>query len=421
MHKYWISALISVIVMLGINAQQPAVDLDEMYYQARDLVNQNHYKEARTKAYEILALNPRYIDAIVLAARTLAWDHNYDSARIENNKALDIDPKYLDAMSTAIDIEYWAGNYKQALYNALKANDAYPNNHDLMLKAVKIYIATGDEKSAIALLSEILKINPYDYEANKLMDQLRRFKNRFAIEHTFDFYNKPFTRRYHLTSLQYQHDDNWGSIVGKVNIGQLVTHQKPYLSNAGLQFETDAYINVMPKAYLYLNYGLSRSTFFPTLRIGLEPFQTLKNNLETSLGGRMLLFQNDSINTNVYILTGSVSKYLSQNWFSFRPYIVFTGNQTSFSAFLFYRHYAEKQLNYIGGALGTGISPDVESSKIGGSSQFLLKSYSIRFDYQHILTEHLLFKSLAGIRAEDYGNKKFRAAFNFTVYLAYMF
>jgi hypothetical protein len=62
--------------------------------------------------------------------------------------------------------------------------------------------------------------------------------------------------------------------------------------------------------YLYLNYGYSWGEFFPRHRAGFEPFLTLPKNWEISLGGRYMMYEpEENISTDVFILTGSVSKY----------------------------------------------------------------------------------------------------------------
>jgi YaiO family outer membrane protein len=422
MHRIVLMLFFLISGLITAISQTETPNADALFKQAQQLAFSNHWKEARSVAHQVLEINNNYSDARVLIGRTFAWEQNFDSARFEINKVLAVDSSYRDAIDAMIDIEFWAKNYEAALTWCNRGLVYYSNDRDILFKKAKILIAMGREEEARAVLALLLNINPYSYEVNALLASLQKFRNRAIVEHTFDFFREPYVRRWHMTSLQYQRDAKWGTFVGKFNVAQLVTANQTYLSNPDFQLEADAYPILNPQTYVYLNAGYSWGTLFPRFRFGIEPFRTLGNGWEASLGVRYLFYNSAISNvSHVTILTGSIGKYFTKNWISFRPYLVFTHENFSQSYFLFYRHYLGIPENYFGGALGIGSSPDENFTKTADFSKNSLNSYRIRFDYQHKLGKRFILRILTGYTYEKYAVSSYRNRFDTNVYLAYLF
>ncbi len=402
-------------------AQPETPDVEELFKHAQNLAFSNQWKEARAFAQQALVINPKYFDAKVLIGRTFAWEQKYDSARLEIMPVITSDTAHCDALDAMIDIEFWSKNYPEALKWCNIALTFYPNNRDILLKKAQILIAMGNDEEARAILALLLGLDPNSYEVNALLASMHKYRNRIALEHTFDFFREPYTHRWHMTSLQYQRDEKWGTIIGKCNMAQLVTANEWYPSNAGFQAEVDAYPIIRPGTYLYLNGGISLSTLFPFLRFGFEPFQSLGKGWEVSAGGRYLFYDTNLMASKVTILTGSISKYFSNNWLSFRPYWAMTSSNFSQSYFVFYRHYLGIPENYIGGALGVGLSPDENYNRTAYYGNSSLSSYRFRFDIQHKLSKQFILRCLTGYTYEKYTYKKYRNRFDTSVYLAFLF
>lgn len=392
---------------------------DDMFNKAREQAFSNNYSEARSICYKILQVNNNYHDARILLARTFAWENKYDSARHHLRIVINNDPYGLDAYLAITDVEIWSGNCTRAGEICDSALTKIPNNYELYIKKIKACLCKEDVVCARAAIDSLLKIHPLNLEIQNLINQTRRgnFKNRIIIEHTFEFFREPYVRRWHVTSLQYQRDAKWGTAIAKVNAGQRIPASGKLFDPGAVQLEADAYPLLGKGYYGYLNYGISDGELFPKHRAGLELFKTFPRGLELSLGARYLYFNEYN---DVWVYTGSVSKYVQSWWFSFRPYISVINEEWFQSYFVFARKYST-QYNYVGGMLGYGISPDLLPNTGGIYEIYNLNSYQIRFDVQHRLGNHFLLRSLTGYGYDQYTQDKYRHRFNVQLYLGYMF
>jgi YaiO family outer membrane protein len=392
---------------------------DDLFQDARTTAFSNHYSEARTLCYQILKTNPNYLDAQILIGRTFSWDKQYDSARYHFRDVLHKNAYALDGYLALADAEIWSGHCQEALNLCDSALLKIPHNYDLLLKRTKACLCKEDIACAKATIDSLLKVYPLNLEIQDLINQTHRgnFKNRLIVEHLFDFFQKPYVRRWHVTSFQYERDDKWGTAIGKVNVGQLIQSSGKLYNPGAVQYEIDAYPLLGKGYYAYLNYGFSDGDLFPQHRTGLELFKTFSQGTEISLGGRYLHYKNG---INVWIYTGSLSQYTGNWWFSVRPYFADIQGKWSQSYFLFARHYTT-QYNYLGGMVGYGVSPDEQINSLGFYETYNLKSYQVRFDLQHRLGNHFLFRSLAGYAYEEYKSAIYRNRFNIQLYLAYLF
>jgi YaiO family outer membrane protein len=420
MQKLVILLVLLISIFHAVEAQENKIDADKLYLEARDLALKKAYPEARLKARIVLQNTPNYYDAGVLIARTFAWQNRFDSARYHIYKVLQVAPDYRDAINAAIDIEYWSGNNEKALDLTNRALFNHPNDKDLLLKKAQILMAMGREKEAQEILAALLQQNPYNYQVNMLLSAYKKYRNRLIVEHTLDVYSKPNGYAWQSASFQYQREAKWGTWVGKINVASLVFSQKNVSSNKNIQLEADAYPKLTSNSYMYLNYGYSPGELFPTHRAGAEYFHSFRNGWEASAGGRYLYFE-DGIIKHTIITTGSIGKYISNNWLSFRPYIIFNNENISQSYYLFYRHYLSNVNNYLGCALGFGISPDEAFNKNGNVYQTNMDSYRLRLDFQHELGKRFILRVMLGNTLEEYAPKLYHYRFDSNIYLAWLF
>jgi YaiO family outer membrane protein len=420
MQKSVILVILLLSIFFACNAQKNSIDNDGLYLEARELAYHKLYVKARNKARIIVQNAPNYHDARILIARTFAWESQFDSARLEINKVLEIAPDYRDASNAAADIEYWAGNNEKALELVNKELVKYPDDKELLQKKAQILMAMGREKEAREILANIIQQNPYNYEVIRMLSGLKKYKNRLIFEHTLDIFEKPYAYALQTASIQYQRDATWGTWVGKVNAASLNIDHKNLGSDNDFQLETDVYPRLTSNSYLYLNYGFSPSDLFPTHRAGIEYFRCFHNGWEGSVGGRYMYFENSTIK-HTLIATGSIGKYFSNHWFSFRPYLIFNHEDIAKSYYLFYRYYFNNVTNYIGCALGYGISPDEAYNKLGGIYQTNMESYRIRFDFQHYLGKRIILRVMVGNSLDEYNANAYRYHFDSNFYLAWLF
>jgi YaiO family outer membrane protein len=426
MRKYLAILFICFYPVLA-NSQENQQGPDENYKKALSLANNQQWAEAKTLSQQVLAEAPDYHDARVLLARIYAWEKNYTEARKELKIVLEKEPSHREAIDLSVDVEFWNAQYYDALTNVNQGLYYYNNDKDLIMKKVKILLAMGKEDEAREVLSAYLDAYPNSPEVERKLAQLKKYKNRVAIEYTIDGFDKPYKYRWHMASAQYQREAKWGTYLAKVNTGKAFFKEFTTFNNPDWQIEADAYPILNPNLYVYLNYGYSWGSFFPRHRAGFEPFLTLPKNWEISLGGRYMYYEpNEEMSSDVFILTGSVSKYIKSNWLSFRPYYVFIGNTFSQSYYFHYRHYFKTGYNYLGGALGIGSNPDDPSIKAGDVSRLSLTTYRARLDFQHLIGTRFLFRTFIGFSAEKYfdnkqGKSTFRPRTDATFYIAYLF
>ena len=406
-----------LIVITRTSFSQDAY-LDKLYQEARNLAFSNDYNSARKVCYQILQQNNKYLDARILLARTFSWDNKFDSARYHLKTVLRQDDYALDAYLALADVEIWDNNCSLAIVLCDSALQKIPN-YELYIKKIKACLCVEDALCARSTINSLLKVYPLKPEVQDLLRQTRQgnFKNRFIVEHSFEYFSKPYHRRWHVTSLQYQRDAKWGTFMAKANAGQLIPESGAFFNPGALQYEADVYPLLGNGYYAYLNYGYSGGELFPEHRAGLELFKTYRAGTEISLGGRYLYFNELS---KVLIFTGSVSKYIQSWWFSFRPYFNVIDKDWFQSYFLFSRKYSS-QYNYIGAMLGYGISPDLLPNSTGSYDVYNLNSYQVRFDVQQRLGRHFLFRSLTGYAYDQYTPADYRHRFNVQLYLAVMF
>jgi YaiO family outer membrane protein len=411
--------LLSLFLVPG--KSQENTDIDKLFYEAKELTQQKSYTEARAKARIILNLAPYYQDARILIARSYAWEGNYDSARIEIKTVLQASPDYIDAILAAIDFEYWQKEYDKALEYVEYGLDRHPDNRDFLVRKAQIFMAIGKEREAKIILTRLLRVNPYDYQVNSLLGGEKFYRNRLIAEHTLDVFTQPYKHIWQVASLQYQHESYWGTWIGKINAGDYTIDDKRYKYGEEFQLEADAYPVITTTSYLYLNYGYSWGKFFPTHRFGIEYFESFKKGWEASFGCRFLNFRSDGMNSNTAIITGSVGKYFINNWVSFRPFYVFSNQKFSQSYYLFYRHFLNDPINYIGGAVGFGSSPDEGINRNSTVFQSTFESFRVRFDYQHKLGNRFIMRLLIGNNIDKYNSNSYRYRFDSNIYLAWLF
>jgi len=160
---------------------------------------------------------------------------------------------------------------------------------------------------------------------------------------------------WHLGAISLVDKGPRGTFIGRVNIARRFAQN-------GTQAEVDAYPNIAPGLYAYLNLGYSRSSIFPGWRSGGELFKSLPRAYEASLGYRQLRFGGPPVT----LLTGAVGRYTGNYWFSLRPFIRDKQDVLTASAILTGRRYTTDADNYVGARVGYGSSPsdDIQLSQL---------------------------------------------------------
>lgn len=393
-------------------------DFKKSYLQARQLAFDGKRDEARELAYRILKYNPNYYDAKLLIGRTLAWDKQYDSAIVVVNALLKKKSEVRDAYDLLIDIYKWSKQNETSLRYCNLGLSYYPNDKVFLYKKADLLYQADNIKLAKHTVEQLLAINPSHEKGNELLKKLKpKFINKVKISHSFDYFEKPWTRRWHLTSIEVSTKPKIGTIIGKVNLGQILRDGNHFFEDVRPQFEIDAYPKLTKKMYAYVSYGYAPNGYFPEHRSGLEIFRKFPYSFEASLGMRHLKWSD-----HVVFYTGSVGMYYKNLWFSFRPFIFPKSYGVSHSYNFFVRHYFKTAENYVGILVGWGSSPDdpANNSIIDDESLSKIKSKKIKLNYKKRIKSWSIDLE-AGYKYEEYQIDSYRNNFDTKIGLTYNF
>ena len=296
MNRFCASLCVVIFFLTGtfqVWAQSLSFDADSLFMEARILAMNKDYTGAREKCYQLLEQHPAYHDARVLIGRTLAWEHKYDSARAELQKVIAL-IDYADAIDALIDVERWSGNQEKALYYCDYGLKRYPNYEDFMLKKARILMETGKSDLAQRNILHVLELNPGNVDARKLLQEVKNVNilNKISLQYSYEYFKEPWVRRWHLMNIAYSRQTRYGSVTGRVYLGDVVLDgESLFEKNTALQYELEAYPVLSKKNYAYISYGYSPDNLFPKHRFGGELYQKFFRTFELSAGIRNLQFR----------------------------------------------------------------------------------------------------------------------------------
>jgi YaiO family outer membrane protein len=246
-----------------------------------------------------------------------------------------------------------------------------------------------------------------------IMDN-HRFKDYVFMEDYFESFREPFLSRKLIASTGISKWTKYGTYIGKINMGEefaeAVNQGDPLPSYPlpAFQWELEAYQQLFPVNYLWLNYAGSQNDFFPIQRGGIEFFQRLPEGFEVSLGTRFMHWTDLDV---MWIYTGSISWLHNRNYLAFRPFFSNTGGRWVDTYILIFRHYFSDSPNDYAFALaGYGNYSDefMQLNPNPGSSYLtqigLLKYLTIRWTlsasvgYARESGYRNRFQALAGVR-----------------------
>ncbi len=377
----------------------PRMFLDEIYAKADEEANAGNWKLARKYCRQVLAEDPDHFEASLLMAQTFAFENKFDSARIISTKLHDVSPHNYDVLDLMVNIEIWNRKYKAAMTQVEKALAAYPNDENFLFKKAKIQYLAKDYKDALKTLDELLEINPNHEEGLALKNDIlenHRYRDYVFVEDYFEFFKEPYLSRKLVTSTGISKWTKYGTYIAKVNMGE----ELPYKSLA-FQYELEAYQQLFPTNYLYLDYAWSRNSFFPEHRGAVEFFQRLPKGFEVSLGVRFLYWTDPT-----WIYTGSISWLHNKNYLAFRPFFSYQNSRWLDSYNLTYRRYFSDKEDYMYAMVGYGnYSDDFIQLNPNPGNSYLAQVGILKF-----ITVRWFFLASAGYAYDDGYRNRFQAS-----------
>lgn len=383
----------SLTEIYGQQQDNKKTNPDSLFTTARQYAEDGELTKCRELCFSVLNEYPLYFDYSILAGRTLAWENKFDSAKTIIEPILITEPYYKAALLALADIELWQKNYEEALAFVDTGLVQRPNDVQLLDKRAEILqkMASQDE----------------DFGA------LYPDSNAIGLTYFFEFYKKPYIARRHMLSFQYMKITDFAPLIGRLNIGDNVLNNEYLFKNPSYQIEIDAYPGLDEKSYLYLNYGLGSSSFFPIHKAAVEYFQGLNNSFEVSAGSRYMYWD-----YSILFITGSISRYLRAYWLSFRPFFSITSNNFA-DAYLFEaRRYFGIHNSYLYGIVIIGDSPDQPLSLAEEFGNFRSIKYVIGI--KHRISQWQISSSF-GFQREEYLKNKFRTRTEYRIGVNYVF
>jgi len=350
---------------------------DELFTQARNIPKEKaNYPKIISTLKLALEKSPDYADIRLFLGRVYTWNDNLDSARFQFNQVIAKDPKNIEAYSAIFDTEYWNNNYARALDYANQGLLYDPSSSELLIKKAKALNALKDKKQALAVLKNYSKDNPIqDTDTVKsYYDLLRKqdTKNLIDLSYEYVYFDKRFDDPWHYTSLDYTRNTSIGSITGRLIYSNRFRKD-------GLQGEIEAYPSITKGIYAYVGAAYSQADIFPRFRGGISLYYTLPKSFDAETGFRYLDFNPNK--TYIYVL--AIGKYTGNFYFNLKSYISPDVEVFSHSYTLSARYYFSDRFNFVGVQVGTGISPDDKARNIIGEGN--LHTYKFGINYSRDL------------------------------------
>lgn len=381
----------------------PLKPADELFAKADEEAKSGNWKKAREYCRQVLTETPGYYRASLLIAQTYGWENRFDSARVITQTIHGAYPENYDILELMINIEIWDRKYKTALSQAELALSAYPEDQNFIYKKAWIQYLSKEYKGALQTLDQLFGINPAHEEGNELYRTImenHRYRDYVFIENYFEYFKEPYLSRKLITGIGLSKWTKHGTYIARINMGEKLPYKSP-----AFQYEAEAYQQLFPGNYLYLDYARSKNSFFPAHRGAIEFFQRLPGGFEVSLGTRFLYWSDFS-----WIYTGSMSWLHNKNYLAFRPFFNYTGSGWTGSYNLTYRRYFSEKEDYVYAMVGFGPYSDdfIQFTPNPGNSYLaqagLLKFITVRWFFQasvgyaHDYGYRNRFQALAGVR-----------------------
>lgn len=381
------------------------------YETIQKLAHGGEREKAKQLALIRLKYKPTDGETRVLLGYMYTWDGNYDAARNEFEQVLQRNPHYTEATYGLITVERKTGNYAKAFQLVNEQLQLEPDNSGYLYQKALIYNSKRDYDEAVKITKLILLKDPSNEDARAFLNTLETtvpdvvWKNRVGIYQEYDFVHNPSDVWLYNTAY-YGRRTPYGTIYGNIN------YAKRFDTNA-FQYEIEAYPYI-PHGYVYLAYARSSQSLFPRVRYGIEPFFSLPHGFEFSVGERYLEFSDI---TRIY--TGSISKYVGDYWFSFRPYITpgDAGTATSYSFTA--RKYYSNVYDYIYATVKFGSGPN--EIFLDPEDFSATRNQGIAFGGSKPLTKQIIFTWNFGYGNEDYPNDIKRNFYIMSAGLRYLF
>jgi len=403
--------IVFLIVTSGTLAQK--INVDSLYYQARDLYKEKAYESALVKTNQALIIAPNYIDIRILQIRIAQQTKRVEKASydivylLNNNDSILVKPLVLK--------HFYNFKNKENLASYIeKTNTFFRNNINYRLAKTEALLFVNEIKLAKEELSILMKLPRNDKQNYTFHLLLKRLsKNQIGINHeTLSFLKEyPTQKTWNTTSIEYLHYFGLSAATARITYSDRVAKE-------GVLYEIESYPVLSKKWYAYVNFSVSsKSDFFQNYGSKVSLYHTLNKGIEIEAGFRYLKFDEDSFFTSI----GGLSIYKGNYYINFRAFIGPKSEDKFIQNYqLNTRYYLKNAEDYVFIKLGTGIAPDQSSQVSSIASYSNYNSYYTNLGI-HKWVGNYNFQVALGYLYEELKNNKVGNQINATIGCRYRF
>jgi len=403
--------IVFLIVTSGTLAQK--INVDSLYYQARDLYKEKAYESALVKTNQALIIAPNYIDIRILQIRIAQQTKRVEKASydivylLNNNDSILVKPLVLK--------HFYNFKNKENLASYIeKTNTFFRNNINYRLAKTEALLFVNEIKLAKEELSILMKLPRNDKQNYTFHLLLKRLsKNQIGINHeTLSFLKEyPTQKTWNTTSIEYLHYFGLSAATARITYSDRVAKE-------GVLYEIESYPVLSKKWYTFVNFSVSsKSDFFQNYGSKVSLYHTLNKGIEIETGFRYLKFDEDSFFTSI----GGLSIYKGNYYINFRAFIGPKSEDKFIQNYqLNTRYYLKNAEDYVFIKLGTGIAPDQSSQVSSIASYSNYNSYYTNLGI-HKWVGNYNFQVALGYLYEELKNNKVGNQINATIGCRYRF
>jgi len=403
--------VVFLIVTSSFFAQK--INVDSLYYEARDLYKTKAYEDALVKTNQALIIAPNYIDIRILQIRIEQQTKRVEKASYDIGYLLNNNDTVL-VKPLAIKHFYNFKNKERLARYIELTNTFFEDNIDYKLAKTESLLLVDERKLAKEELSIIMKFPRNDkqnYTFHVLLKKLS--KNQIGINHEILSFLKeyPTQKTWNTTNIEYLHYFGLSAATVRFTYSERAIKE-------GLLYEIESYPVLSKKWYGYVNFSVSsKSDFFQNYGSKISLYHTLNKGIEIEAGFRYLNFDEDSFFTSI----GGLSLYKGNYYINLRAFIGPKFKDEFIQNYqLNTRYYLKNAEDYVFIKLGTGIAPDQSSQVSSITSYSNYNSYYTNLGIHKWIGNYNLQVAL-GYLYEELPNNKTGNQINTTVGCRYRF
>lgn len=336
MQKLLPALLLCTSITGQLYAQQP----DSLFSKARTLAADKLYPESILVMQQLHNSYPDNADYTVYLSRLYFWNNDPGQAiRTLQGICNDASCTNREALDLLIRIAIAQKNTDEAISLTEKGSVLFPEEqHQYLFFKAQALEQSGNDTAAMTALDSIARSAPNRHDADYMRTTLlKKQKNTISASYMQTGVNQPQSSIQHFAYIEY----------GRIFKSHTQLFRLNYVNaydKSSFMLESDAYVKLGKKSYVYLNAGISdKRSVFPAVKLGAEYYQEARH-ISASLGGRYLYFDGG---TNTVLLTGHIAGTVQSWTLNYRPFVLLQQNKTLVSHVAYLRRSFERRESYI--------------------------------------------------------------------------